>query len=98
MTTPAPIEHEPRCVRPPFDTRDDRWEHLRVTDPQGWRRAVHLDRVAALLEPLDGLALSDREHAAVEWLAGWDISTVAPIVRLLHAARAAAPLHGEGTR
>lgn len=87
-----PIEREPRRVRPPFDTRDDRFAHLMTTDPHGWRRAVHLDRVAALLEPLAGVEMSDREHAIIEWLAGWDIPTIAPVVRLLHASRAAAPL------
>lgn len=89
---PAPLEREPRAVRPPFDTRDDRWEHLHAVDPQGWRRALHLDRVAALLEPLDGLNLSDRERAALEWLAGWDIPTIAPLVRVLWAARQAPPV------
>ncbi len=63
-----------------------------TTDPRGWRQAVQLDRVAALLEPLAGLALSEREHAIVEWLAGWDVHTIAPVVRMLHTARAAAPL------
>jgi hypothetical protein len=62
---------------------------LHAVDPEGWRRAVHLDRVAALLEPVAGLKLSEREHAIIEWLAGWDVPTVAPIVRVLWAARAA---------
>jgi hypothetical protein len=86
--TPAPLDREPRSVRPPFLVRDDRFDHLRTTDPEGWRRAVHLDRVDALL------------HAVVAWLAGWDIPTVAPVVRLLWAARAAVPLTepGEATR
>ena len=61
-------------------------------DPEAWRRAVHLDRVAALLEPLAGLDLSEREHAIIEWLAGWDIPTVAAMVRILWTARAAASL------
>jgi hypothetical protein len=47
--------------------------------------------VAALLEPLVGLDLSEREHAVVAWLAGWEIPTVAPVVRLLAAARAGVP-------
>jgi len=92
----APLGHEPRSVRPPFDVLDDRFDTLRTTDPEGWRRAVHLDRVAALLEPLAGLDLSEREHAIIDWLAGWDIPTVAPVVRLLWAARAAVPLTGLG--
>ncbi len=88
----APIEREPYAVRPPHEIPHTRFDHLRVTDPTAWRRAVHLDRVAALLEPLAGIEVSDREHAIVEWIAGFDVPTVAPVVRLLHAARAAAPL------
>jgi hypothetical protein len=83
-------------VRPPFDVRDERFDTLRVTNPEGWQRATHLDRMAALLEPLAGLDLSEREHAIIEWLAGWDIPTVAPVVRLLWAARAAVPLTKPG--
>jgi hypothetical protein len=93
---PEPPDDEPRSVRPPFAERDESFDPLRATDPDGWRRAVHLDRMAALLEPLAGIALSAREHAIVEWLAGWDVSTVAPVVRLLWAARAAAPLTESG--
>jgi hypothetical protein len=95
---PPPLEREPRSVRPPFADRDGRFDSLQLTDPEGWRRAVHLDRMAALLEPLAGLDLSEREHAAVGWLAGWDIPTIAPIVRLLHAARAAEPLPAGSAR
>ncbi|MHA6626259.1 hypothetical protein ACU61A_12560 [Pseudonocardia sichuanensis] len=65
-TTPPPLDREPRSVRPPFDVRDDRFEHLHATDPEAWRRAVHLDRLSAVLEPLDGIELSEREHAAAE--------------------------------
>lgn len=94
--TPPPIEHEPRSIRPPFRERDLRFEHLHATDPDAWRRAIHLDRMTALLEPLAGVTLSDREYAVVQWLAGWDIPTIAPIVRMLHAARAADPLPADG--
>ena len=89
---PSPLDREPRSVRPPFTERDEQFDHLRGSDPEAWRRAVQLDRVGALLEPLAGLKVSEREYAIVEWLAGWDVPTVAPIVRLLHAARAASPL------
>lgn len=91
---PPPLDHEPRSVRPPFAVRDDRFEHLHATDPEAWRRAVQLDRKAALREPPAGLELSDREHAVLTWLSGWDVPTIAPIVRMLIAARAVAPLDG----
>lgn len=90
MSAPGPLENEPRSVWPPFDVRDDRFDDLHVTEE--WRQAVRLDRVEALLSPLTGLVLSEREFRALEWLAGWDVPTVAPLVRLLHAARAAATL------
>lgn len=86
---PPPLDREPRSVRPPFDARDDRFDHLHLRDPDAWRHAIHLDRIAALLEPLTGIELSEREMAIIEWTAGWDIPTIAPLVRLLHAARAA---------
>jgi hypothetical protein len=47
---------------------------------------------AALLEPPAGVELSAREWAVVDWLACWDVPTIAPLVGVLHAARAAAPL------
>lgn len=96
--TGEPIEREPRRVREPFDVRDDTFDHLRTTDTDAWRLAVRLDRVAALREPLAGLAVTDYEHRAVECLAGFDTATVAVFVALLHRARAAAPLHGEDDR
>ena len=70
IAAPAPLDHEPRSVRAPFLVRDDRFDHLHAVDPESWGRATHLDRVAALLEPLAGLDLSEREHAIIEWLAG----------------------------
>lgn len=88
---PAPIEREPRRVRPPYDQPDDRLDALRG-DTEVWRRAVRLDRQAALLEPLVGLPVSDLEHRYVEWLAGMDTPTVAVFGALLHRARAAGPL------
>ena len=90
MSTP-PLDREPRCVRPPFTDRDDRFDHLRGSDPEAWRRAVQLDRLSALMEPLAGVELSEREHAVLTWVSGWDVPTVAAIVSLLHRARAAGP-------
>jgi hypothetical protein len=58
----------------------------------GWRVAVRLDRVAALREPLAGLVVTELEHRLLEWLAGWDVGTVAVVVGVLHRARAAEPL------
>ena len=98
MSAPPPLDREPRSVRPPFTDHDTTFDHLMAADTDTWRRAVQLDREAALREPLAGLELSVREHRIVEWLAGWDVPTIAPLVRILHAARAAAPLTEGGPR
>ena len=79
-------------MRPPYDVQDPRFDHLRTADVAAWRVAVRLDRVAALREPLAGLVVTDLEHGVLEWLAGWDIGTVAIIVGLVHRARAGEPL------
>lgn len=92
------IERSPLRVRPPHDVRDDRFDHLALTDPDAWRRVVHLDRLAALAEPLAGLPVTDYEHRHIDWLAAFDTSTVAVFASLLHRARAAAPLDPEATR
>ncbi len=90
---PPPLDREPRSVRHPWEA-DDQFAHLAATDPQAWRRAVQLDREAALREPLAGIELSEREHAVLTWLSGWDVPTVAAVVSLLHRARGAGPLGG----
>lgn len=83
----ASIEREPRRVRPPYDQRDDRFDHLRATDTEAWRVAVRLDRLAALLEPLADLDVSDYEHRLLEHLAaghahrGRDCRAAAPCPR-----------------
>lgn len=87
-----PVEAPPRRVRPPYDSPDPRFEHLRRSDAAAWRVAVRLDRVAALREPLAGMAVTDLEHGVLEWLAGYDVGTVAVLVGLLHRARASEPL------
>ena len=91
---PTPLDREPRSVRYPWTTRDDRFDSLQATDPEAWRRAVQLDRLSAILEPIAGIELSDREHAVAVWASGFDIPTVAALVSLLHRARAAQPLDG----
>lgn len=94
----APVVGEPRRVRPPYDQHDTALDHLQGRDVQAWRAAVRLDRLAALLEPLSGLEVSEREHRLLEWLAGWDTPTVAIVAALLRRARAAVPLPASGAR
>jgi hypothetical protein len=89
-TQHAPIHQEPRRVRPPYDVRDDAFDH--VTPSEAWRVAIRVDRLAALLEPLAGLEITDYERQTLDWLARWEVGTVAVVAGLLHRARAAAPL------
>lgn len=90
--TPLPIDREPRALRPPYDVPDVRLDSLRAGNTEVWRRAVQLDRLTALVEPLAGLEVTAYEHSLLEWLAGWETSTVAVLAGLLHRARAAEPL------
>lgn len=91
--THPPITSEPLRVRPPYGVRDDALDG--ITDTETWRRARHLDRVAALREPLVGLDITEYEHRMLGWLAGRDTSTVAVLANLLWRAREAAPIGGE---
>lgn len=44
----------------------------------------------ALLRALDGVQLGAYDRRIIDWLAGWDVPTVATVVSLLHRARTAA--------
>jgi hypothetical protein len=85
------IKHEPRRIRPPYDIRDDAFDH--VSPDEAWRLAVQRDRVAALREPLNGLEVTEYEQRQLDWLAHGELGAVAVIAGLLHRARAAAPLN-----
>jgi hypothetical protein len=88
----ALIEQAPRAVRAPYDLTDHTFDHLAGTDGRAWRRVVRLDREAALRDPFDGLAVTERESDLIEWLAQWDVATVGTRVALLWRCRQAAPL------
>jgi hypothetical protein len=85
FTQLAPLHHPPRRVRPPFNVADDERRNISHTDVDAWQK----DRVTALLEALDGIEIGAYDRRIIEWLAGWEISTVGTIVSLLHRARAA---------
>jgi hypothetical protein len=96
----GPIKYEPRRLRPPYTDRDpgrDQRYDLGETFEQ-WRERIDADALAALLEPLAGLPVSDYERRILHWLTGWGISTVAALAALLYRARAGAPLTEEQTR
>lgn len=90
-TTHQPITREPRRVRPPYDVPDQQFDHLTTSDPGAWRRALLLDRIAALAEPLAGLQLTPLEHRIVEFLADGEVHVVGVLANLLWRAREAAP-------
>jgi len=82
-----PIQTPPRRLRPPYD-EPDRMRHqlfgFETTDE--WRSRIHRDNRAALLEPLDGIQLGEYDHRIVDWLARWDVPTIAVVASLLRRA------------
>lgn len=86
-----PLHREPRSIRPPFSvaalsSADDR--QADETADQ-WRARRHADRVAALLEALDGVEIGEHDMVILKWIADWDMSTVATIASLIYRAREA---------
>jgi hypothetical protein len=89
-TSTTPLRRPPRRVRPPFgmsgvETLDSR-QPDETTDQ--WHARCHADRVAALLEPLDGVQLGEHDRHVIEWLADQDTSVVGTVASLLYRARA----------
>jgi hypothetical protein len=85
----APLYHPPRRIRPPFniDYYDSADHHVGETSDE-WRARRHADRLAALLEPLDGVELGAHDQRIIDWLADWDTETIGTIASLLYRARA----------
>ncbi len=48
-------------------------------------------RLAVLLDALDGVPLTDGEHASLTWLAGWETHTVDNVAAVISRARKATP-------
>lgn len=100
----GPLEREPVNHRPPFavrvplQDRSPRRDAGADTGFEAWRARQLADRVAALREPLAGLALGGYDRRILDWLAGWDVPTIGGVVSLLHRARAATPLTPGDTR
>lgn len=89
----GPIEQEPRRVRPPYDVPDrDVWHNRPGESTDAWRARLRADRLAALLDPLDGIDVSRYERHTLVWLCGWEDNLAAVLAALLHRARAARPL------
>jgi hypothetical protein len=85
----APLHHEPHRIRPPFDVAvpDAASERCFGETTTEWQTRCQVDRVTALLEPLDGVELGEYDHRIIEWLATWDTSVVGTVASLLYRAR-----------
>jgi hypothetical protein len=70
----GPIETCPNSLTPPHTEYDH-------SGPIQYR--------GALLQAVDGVELGTYDRRILDWLAGWDTSTVAVVVSLLHRVRAA---------
>ncbi|TCO59244.1 hypothetical protein EV192_10485 [Actinocrispum wychmicini] len=82
----APLQHAPHRVRPPFNVAENLRPRRTVHDDgDAWRE----DRVAALLEALDGIELGAHDRRIIAWLAEWGTSTVGTVVSLLYRIRTA---------
>ena len=85
----APLQHEPHRIRPPFNVaspnpaNDRRFGETTAE----WHARRQVDRVTALLEPLDGIELGEYDHRIIEWLATWDTSVIGTVASLLYRAR-----------
>lgn len=95
MSGYGPLEEEPWGLRVPFDVRDRaREQSFGIETTEQWCTRMRADNLDALLAPLAGIELGTYDRCILDWLAGWDIPTMATVASLLHRARAAAPLDG----
>lgn len=85
----GPLQREPGQIRPPFTGGWVGFDMRPGESTADWRKRLHADRKAALLEPLEGIELGAYDMRIIEWLSGWEDSTVAVIASLLYRARAA---------
>lgn len=94
--THAPLNREPRRIRPPFDadTYEPRIEQRADETADQWRARYEANDVNALLEALEGVELGTYDRKIINWLANWDTGTVGTIASLLYRARAAGPIGG----
>lgn len=77
----GPLNSEPHRIRPPFEQKPGE-------SADSWRARSHADRVAALMESLDGIELGTYDRVIIDWLAGWDIPVIGTVASLFYRARA----------
>lgn len=88
----APITCAPWALSPPYDAKDGRLFRQPCEPANVARHRVIALKVAAMLEPLDGLPVSDYERELLSWVGCWETYTIAVLAALLWRARQASPL------
>jgi hypothetical protein len=85
----VPLQREPHRIRPPFDVAvpGPTDGHRFGETAAEWQTRCQVDRVKALLEPLDGIELGAYDHSIIEWLATWDTSVIGTVASLFYRAR-----------
>ncbi len=89
--TEAPILRAPWALTPPYDAKDCRLFRQPHEPADAARHRVIALKVAAMLEPLDGLPVSDYERQVLSWVACWETHTIAVLAALLRRTRQAPP-------
>lgn len=84
----APILRTPWALVPPYESRDRSLLRQPGESADQAHSRLVARKVAVLLEPLDGVPLSDYERRVLSWVACWETHTVAVLAALLRRARA----------
>lgn len=87
-----PITRAPWGLTPPYDAKDYRLFRQSQESPDRARHRIIAMKVAAMLEPLDGLPVSAYERELLSWVGCWETHTIAVLAALLWRARQASPL------
>jgi hypothetical protein len=88
-----PITRPPWALTPPYESRDRRLNRQPHESAGNAHHRIVALKLAALLEPLDGLPVSDYERRLLSWVGCWETHTVAVLAALLWRARQASPLN-----
>ena len=83
----TPIHRPPWALTPPYDSRDPRLFRRRGESMEQAHNRIAAIKTAALLEPLEGLTVTDYECRVLGWVACWETHTVAVLAALLRRAR-----------
>ncbi|MCP3805415.1 hypothetical protein NLX83_39725 [Allokutzneria sp. A3M-2-11 16] len=85
----GPLHREPRHLTAPFDAPGRSPQPYPGEGREAWRVRAAAVRRAALMQPLADVELGEFDVRIIEWLTGWEPSTVATVASWLHRAREA---------